>query len=117
MIGDGHAMRVAGQIMKHVLWSAKWSFGVNHPILPEEPSQKSVEGLLLGQRLEAPLSDSLFFRGGITQDLVRASDLIADACSKLDRNLTREEWSNFLGALPYRETCPQLNPAVQPKQK
>jgi uncharacterized delta-60 repeat protein len=51
----------------------------------------------------------------ITQDLVRASDLISDACSKLDRNLTREEWANFLGGLPYRETCEHLNPASQSK--
>jgi WD40 repeat protein len=45
----------------------------------------------------------------ITQDFIHASDLITDACSKLDRNLTREEWTNYLGNLPYRETCQQLN--------
>jgi WD40 repeat protein len=53
----------------------------------------------------------------ITQDPVRASDLIADACSKLERNLTPVEWANFLSDIPYRETCEHLNPAVQPKQK
>ncbi len=53
----------------------------------------------------------------ITQDLIRPSDLIADACSKLDRNLTREEWTTYLGGLPYRESCRQLNPAVSGKQK
>ncbi len=53
----------------------------------------------------------------ITQDFTRIPDLIADACSKLDRNLTREEWATYLGKLPYRESCPQLNPAVSGKQK
>jgi WD40 repeat protein len=48
----------------------------------------------------------------ITQDPIRIPDLIADACSKLDRNLTREEWTTYLGGLPYRESCPQLNPAA-----
>jgi WD40 repeat protein len=53
----------------------------------------------------------------IIQDPVRAPDLIAEACSKLDRNLTRAEWTAYLGGLPYRETCPQLNPVAQSKPK
>jgi WD40 repeat protein len=53
----------------------------------------------------------------ITKDLIRVSDLIAEACSKLDRNLTREEWAIYLGGLPYRESCQQLNPGVVGKRK
>jgi WD40 repeat protein len=53
----------------------------------------------------------------ITEAPVGASDLIVDACSKLGRNLTRKEWTTYLGALPYRETCQQLNPAIQSKQR
>ena len=52
----------------------------------------------------------------ITQDVIRVSGLIAEACSKLDRNLTRKEWTTYLGGLPYRESCQQLNPAVTGKQ-
>jgi WD40 repeat protein len=48
---------------------------------------------------------------------VYASDLIADACSKLDRNLTPEEWKTYLGTIPYRKTCEHLNPAIQPPKK
>ncbi len=51
----------------------------------------------------------------ITQDPIQIPDLIADACSKLDRNLTPDEWKTYLGNLPYRKTCPQLNPAIAPK--
>jgi WD40 repeat protein len=36
----------------------------------------------------------------------RPEDLIAEACSRLNRNLTREEWKQYLGDEPYRETCP-----------
>jgi hypothetical protein len=51
----------------------------------------------------------------ITDDFVYAPDLIADACSKLDRNLTPEEWAAYLGKIPYRKTCEHLNPAVTGK--
>jgi len=38
-----------------------------------------------------------------------AEDLIADACARLDRNLTREEWRRYFGKLYfYRATCPNL---------
>ncbi len=38
----------------------------------------------------------------------RGEDLIADACSRLERNLTHEEWRTYLGEEPYRATCPGL---------
>jgi WD40 repeat protein len=41
--------------------------------------------------------------------LWRADDLIADACSRLERNLTYEEWRTYLGDEPYdKRTCPNL---------
>jgi hypothetical protein len=30
------------------------------------------------------------------------------ACSIANRNLTREEWRKYMGAQPYRKTCPDL---------
>jgi uncharacterized delta-60 repeat protein len=33
------------------------------------------------------------------------SNLIKEACSRLTRNLTPEEWRQYLGDEPYRETC------------
>jgi WD40 repeat protein len=36
-------------------------------------------------------------------------DWIADACSRLPRNLTREEWNQYIGdVLPYQAVCPNL---------
>jgi hypothetical protein len=32
-------------------------------------------------------------------------ELIADACSRLDRNLSVDEWQKYLGATPYGLTC------------
>ncbi len=33
---------------------------------------------------------------------------MAEACRRLPRNLTREEWPLYLGNEPYRKTCPNL---------
>lgn len=36
------------------------------------------------------------------------ADLVAEICQRLPRNLTREEWRQYLGDEPYRATCPNL---------
>lgn len=36
------------------------------------------------------------------------SDLVAQACATVTRNLTREEWERYLPGEPYRATCPDL---------
>jgi WD40 repeat protein len=48
--------------------------------------------------------------GGISirTDLLCPDDLIAEACSKLTRNLTGAEWKQYVSEEPYRETCPTL---------
>ncbi len=35
-------------------------------------------------------------------------DPMAAACAKLSRNLTRNEWRQYLGDAPYRSTCPEI---------
>jgi hypothetical protein len=40
--------------------------------------------------------------------LWQPEDLIADACTRLPRNLTQEEWQQYVGAEPCRPTCPNL---------
>ncbi|MGH8582809.1 MAG: WD40 repeat domain-containing protein [Gammaproteobacteria bacterium] len=37
----------------------------------------------------------------------RPADLVADACARLTRNLSQEEWARYLAGEPYRETCPR----------
>src|SRR6266702_6397311 len=36
MVGDGHAMGVAAQILEHVVWTAERWFRVDHPVFPEQ---------------------------------------------------------------------------------
>jgi len=47
-------------------------------------------------------------RGPIRVFLWQPEDLIAEACARLTRNLTRAEWRLYLGDEPYRPTCPNL---------
>jgi len=47
---------------------------------------------------------------------LRAEDLIADACARVSRNLTEAEWLRYLGDIPYRKTCGELNPAAMEMQ-
>ena len=37
--------------------------------------------------------------------LWQPEDIIAEACQRLRRNLTREEWQQYMGNDPYRQTC------------
>lgn len=46
--------------------------------------------------------------GTIRKWLWRPEDLIAEACARLTRNLTRTEWEQYLPGEPYRPTCPDL---------
>jgi len=43
---------------------------------------------------------------------LRVEGLIEDACSRVSRNLTEEEWVRYFGDIPYRQTCSELNPAA-----
>ena len=47
-----------------------------------------------------------YFRYALAPTMAR--DLIAAACKRLTRNLTADEWSNYVGGT-YRETCPELS--------
>ena len=40
--------------------------------------------------------------------LLAEAILIAEACSRLPRNLTNAEWKLHIGELPYEKTCPKL---------
>ena len=40
--------------------------------------------------------------------LWKTADLRAEACRRLTRNLTLDEWQQYLGAIPYERTCPGL---------
>ena len=57
-------------------------------------------------------SDSAFEVSRLQLD---PAELIRDACSRLPRNLTREEWSRYLPGETYRATCPNLPESPKPE--
>jgi hypothetical protein len=52
MVGDGHAMGVAGEIAEHMMRTAAGGLGVDNPVLTEQGTQERAEGLLVGERLK-----------------------------------------------------------------
>ena len=38
---------------------------------------------------------------------INTEQLVSTACALAGRDLTREEWAQFVGDLPYQPTCPQ----------
>jgi hypothetical protein len=44
----------------------------------------------------------------ITRETLRTADLINEACSRLTRNLTPDEWQQYIGDLRRQRTCPNL---------
>jgi len=44
----------------------------------------------------------------IMRHLLRPDDLREEACARLTRNLTHEEWTRYIGNEPYRKTCSKL---------
>jgi WD40 repeat protein len=44
----------------------------------------------------------------VMRHLLRQDDLREEACARLTRNLTHEEWTRYIGDESYRKTCPKL---------
>ena len=53
VVGDGHAMGVAGEITQHMMRPAKRRLGIDDPVLAEEGTQEGAESLLVFERLES----------------------------------------------------------------
>jgi len=57
VIGDGHAMRVAGQVVEHMLGSAERFLGIYHPIVTKQRTQQHAKDLGFGQVPEPSMKD------------------------------------------------------------
>jgi len=62
-----------------------------------------------GRHLSVTAAPSPGINVSITRHFLHATDLIADACSRVTRNLTHEEWKQYVGTdVPYDRTCPNM---------
>ena len=53
MVGDGHAMGVAGEIAEHRMRPPEGGLGVDDPVLTEQGTQEGAEGFFVGQGLKS----------------------------------------------------------------
>jgi hypothetical protein len=67
MIGNGHTMGVASQVLEDVIRAAERLFGVDHPILPKESAHERGEGFLLRQRLALSIEAKLMLAESAAQ--------------------------------------------------
>ena len=83
VVGDGHAMGVAGQILEYVFWSAEGWLGIDDPILPEQLAQKGTKRDGLSQMFEISMEAELL----LTEEALQTSHELAakDAAEYLDR--------------------------------
>jgi hypothetical protein len=52
MVGNGHAMGVAGEIAEHMMGTTEGWPGIDDPVLTEQGTQEGAEGLFVFERLE-----------------------------------------------------------------
>src|SRR5580704_16603334 len=67
MVGDGDAMRVAGQIVQYVFGAAERFLRVDHPVLAEQYTQECGERLLVSERTTGSEEDELVLAKGAPQ--------------------------------------------------
>lgn len=61
-----------------------------------------------GKWLVASGSDYFIGKDVIEFAAIRPANLLANACKIVNRNLTEEEWDEYIGDEPYRRTCEDL---------
>ena len=59
MVGDRHTMRVAGQIVEHVIRPAERPLGVDDPVFAKQRSQERVKGRAFREWFEVSSEDQL----------------------------------------------------------
>ena len=69
MVGDGHAMGVAAQVLQHILGTTKGTFQVDHPVLPVQWSQPGGEDLGLRKKLQVSLEVKLAIVEGLLESV------------------------------------------------
>jgi len=73
VVGDGHAMGVAAQVLQHIFGTTKGTFQVDHPVLSVEWSQPGSEDPGLRKKLQVSLEVEL----AIVKSLFESVDELA----------------------------------------
>jgi WD40 repeat protein len=87
-----------------------WDFKTGR-LLRRIPYAKFVHAVAIdpdGQWLVASGQDWIVGKDVIEFAAIRPDKLLANACSVAKRNLTEDEWDDYIGDEPYRKTCEDL---------
>jgi len=69
MVGDGHTMRVAAQIVQHIFGAAEGTFQVDHPVLSKQRPQPGGKDLGLRKKLQVSLELKLALLEGLLESV------------------------------------------------
>ena len=77
MVGDGHAMGVAAQILEHILWATEGWFQIDDPVFSEQGSQPGGKGFRLSEEFQVSMEAELAVLKGLLEgvDELAAKDL------------------------------------------
>ena len=95
VIGNGHSVCVACQVMKNMFWSSERPFGIDHPVMTKERSQEGVKCFFLGEVSDA----SREFEFSVMKGALQAGDELAAKHSA--QHFHREE-----------KSVPEANPVL-----
>ena len=73
MVGDGHTMSVAAQILQHIFWAAEGTFQVDHPVLSKQRPQPGGKDFGLSEEFQISLEAEL----AILKSLLKSVDELA----------------------------------------
>ena len=73
MVGDGHAMGVAAQIVEHKLWATEGWFQVDDPFFPVQGSEPGGKGFRLSEECEVSMETELAVAEGLLESADKLS--------------------------------------------
>jgi hypothetical protein len=73
VIGNGHSVCVACQIMKNMFWPSEGPLGIDHPVMMKERSQEGVKCFFIGEVSDASREGEL----SVTKGALQAGDELA----------------------------------------
>ncbi len=95
-----------------MVWDLKTGLNVARISNEESPENAGIWGLFFvgqdSQKLHLILGSTFTTSSRPATVYWRLDDLISQACNRLTRNFTREEWAAYVGSELWRKTCPNL---------
>jgi len=84
MVGDGHTMSVAAQIVQHICGATEGTFQVDHPVLSKQRPQPSGKDLGLSEEFQISLEAQLAILKSLLEriDELAAKDFTQHAFGK-----------------------------------